>query len=75
MTPPHIEAAARAHTRLTMFYAIIELAEGGTMPGGGSESANKTVARIVKLCKEEAQRQLIIYDTSRAAIRALSVEG
>lgn len=59
-----------AHVRLNVFYAVIGLLEGGTMPGG-SNSANATAEKIIAMCKGEAQKQLRIHDRALRDIEAM----
>jgi len=52
--------AVEAHTNLNIFAVIVAILEGGCIYGGGT--AQTTVSKIVKLCQQEQQRQLRIYD-------------
>ena len=61
---------SNAHVRLNMFYAVIELLEGGTLPGG-SGSAGHSAERIITICKAEAQKQLRIHDAALEKMRGL----
>jgi hypothetical protein len=60
--------AAKAHTNLNTFESVIALLEGGTIYTVGGQSAYRTVTKIIKLCKDEQQRQLSIYDSAMSAI-------
>jgi hypothetical protein len=57
-----VHDAANAHTRLSTFYAVIELLEG-IMPGGCGR-ANRTASSIIQQCKAAAQVQLEKYDAA-----------
>lgn len=61
-------AAAKAHTNLTTFECIVALLEGGTVYNNG-KSAQRTASRIIKLCKDEEQRQLKLYDAALEALK------
>lgn len=63
------DAAADAKVRLYTFAAVVALLEGGTLPGG-SKSAYTTANKIIKLCKDEQQRQLREWD--RLAQRSIA---
>lgn len=56
------EEAAHAHTTLNIFAAIVKILEGGTVY---NQSGQRTAARIIAICEQEQQRQLIIYDRER----------
>jgi hypothetical protein len=58
-----IKSAARAHSNLSMFYAVIALLEGGGIYGHVPAAQ-----RIIKICKAEAGRQLAAYDRAVARI-------
>lgn len=55
-----IELAAQAHTNLNIFAAVVGLLESGTIYPVGT--ASNSAQKIVKLCAQEQQRQLHIYD-------------
>ena len=59
MKSPAVEAAAEAHTTLVVFAIIVDILEGSKIYG---EHANRTASHIIKLCKDEQQAQLDIYD-------------
>lgn len=59
----HASAAARAHTNLNTFGAVVAILEGGCVYG-----PNATADMIIKLCKAEQHKQLRIYDRHVAAI-------
>lgn len=58
-----IGTAAKAHTNLTMFYAIIALAESGGFYGHHSETG-----QIIKTAKRGAARCLREYDRAVAQV-------
>jgi hypothetical protein len=60
------EKAAKAHTDLNTFGAIISILEGGHLYGIGSD---KTVQQIIRLCKRECQRCLRVYDQNIATLK------
>lgn len=61
-----VKRAAQAHTNLTMFHAIIRLAESGCFYGPHPE-----LNQIITIAKRAAGRQLAIYDTAgRQALEA-----
>lgn len=66
------DAAADAKVRLYTFAAVVALLEGGTLPGG-SKSAYATANKIIKLCKDEQQRQLCEWNrlSERAAKKSI----
>lgn len=55
-----VDEAARAHSNLNTFGAIIAILEGGCVYGGGTEAA--TAQKIIALCRAEQQRQLSRFD-------------
>lgn len=57
------QKAARHHTTLSTFYAVIALMEGGLIY---DPAANSTSEKIIKLCRQEAGRQLKKYDAALA---------
>lgn len=59
---PVVEAA-RAHTNLNTFAAIVAILEGGCVYGPESQ---KAASRIIALCKAEQGRCLARYDRARA---------
>jgi len=59
------KSAAKAHTRLNCFASLVAILEGGCLPGG-SRTADATAEKIIKLCKQEQQRQLRLFDTLSA---------
>ena len=60
-----VEAATRAQTNLYTFYSVIGALENGTIRGS---SAQKAADRIIRMCKDQSQRELEIYDKHMAAI-------
>jgi len=61
----HIREAARAHTNLTVFGAVVAILEGGCIYGD-----NATANRIIKACNDEMRRQLHVFDKHTAAAQA-----
>lgn len=57
-----IKAAARAHTDLNVFHAIIKLLEGGLISSESYPNAD----RIITICKKEAAKCLQRYDKALA---------
>lgn len=55
----HAKHASYAHTTLCIFGTIEGILEQNNIR---SHSAHKTAEKIIKLCREEQQRQLTIYD-------------
>lgn len=60
----NVQAAMDAHTNLTIFAAVVEILEGGTIKGD-IPATNK----IIAICKAEQGRQLRLMD------KALTKEG
>lgn len=60
-----VKRAAEAQCNLNTFYAVIGVLENGTIRGEHSQPAAQ---RIIKICKEQAQRELDRYDRQLAAI-------
>lgn len=60
----HAKEAARAHTDLNIFYAVITLLESGLT----SSAAKADERAIIKRCKSAAQKCLNRYDRNFAAI-------
>ena len=60
------KAAARAHCDLNIFYAVIALMEGSFV----SSECFGAEARIVAICKAEAQKCLHRYDRALARLPA-----
>ena len=52
---------AKAHTRLNAFAAVVSILEGGCLPSG-CHSADNAARKIIRICKDEQQRQLVRYD-------------
>lgn len=52
--------AVEAHTNLNTFAVVVSVLEGGCLYG--SRTADITAQKIIKLCQDEMQRQLRIYD-------------
>lgn len=63
----YLNDAADAHTNLAMFYAIIALAESGCFIGS---TPHADLARIIKICRTAAQKQLRLFDKNAAALSA-----
>lgn len=63
----HAKAAADHLVCLYTFGAVQAILEGGQLPGGNAIS---TAQKIIKLCKDEQQRQLRSHDRHIAAIKA-----
>lgn len=53
----HIREAARAHTNLNTFAAVVAVLEGGCVYGD-----NATARKIIALAQAEQRRQLRIHD-------------
>lgn len=66
----HIKAASQAHAHLNVFASVVGALENGTISGGGS--ADKTAMKIVKLCKEEMQKQLKLMDAAVEAAHGIT---
>lgn len=63
--------AANAHSNLNLFASIEALLEGGLLYGNSDASAGVTARKILKLCKAETSKQLVLYDKYLdAAVRA-----
>lgn len=60
-----VEKAAEAHTNLTMYHAIVTLAESGGFYGYQPE-----LAKIISVAKRAAQVQLRRYDEAASIIKA-----
>jgi hypothetical protein len=60
--------AAQHHSDLNVFHALVAILEGGTLY---SQSAHRAAGRIIRICNEERQKQLRLYD---AALRKAGVE-
>lgn len=56
-TNKNVQAAMYAHTNLTVFAAVVEILEGGTIKG-----EIPAVGKIIAICKAEQQRQLRLMD-------------
>lgn len=57
-----VERAARAHTNLTVFHAVIILLESSLLHG---DKAQADAAKIIRLCTSARQRQLEEYDDAK----------
>jgi hypothetical protein len=55
----NIVQAARAHTDLNIFAAVVAILEGGCIY---TAEAKGTVSKIINLCQVEQRRQLELYD-------------
>lgn len=66
---PLIDDAIRAKATLNVFYVVIDVLEGCTLPGGSPE-ATRTAQSIIKQCKEAALVQLEKYDAAVLKINA-----
>ena len=55
---------ARAHTDLTIFYAVIAMLEGGTL----GPDVNTDASRIIAACKRAAGRCLVRMDAANAKL-------
>jgi hypothetical protein len=53
--------AAQHHSDLNVFHAILAILEGGVVY---SQSGRVAAERIIKLCKEENQKQVRLYDNA-----------
>jgi hypothetical protein len=62
------DEAANAQTRLYTFGAIIELLEGGLLPGA-SRLYWPSARRILRICKAQQQKELARYDAAVATLR------
>ena len=56
-----VEKAAKSHTDLSIFVAIVKILEGGCIY---TASGQRMASRIIKLCEAESTRQLRIYDAA-----------
>lgn len=56
----HAKKAAQAHSNLNIYHAVIALMEGGLLYDG----RHKTADKIVALCKQQASKELQIYDAA-----------
>lgn len=63
------DEAADAQTRLYTFGAIIELLEGGLLPGP-SRLYWPSARRIIHIAKAQQQKELTRYDAAVAKLRA-----
>ena len=61
MTVNHTKEAANAQTALYVMAAVEGLLECGTVEGG-REGAQSSASKIIKICRNEMQRQLKRYD-------------
>lgn len=64
-TRERVEAAARAHTNLTMWGAVIALLESGLMYEGVSHA---TVQRVIAIAQRQQRRHLDQYDAALAKV-------
>lgn len=55
--------AARAHSNLNAFAIVMGIMEGGTIYGD-----NAAARKIIRICRDEQQRQLRAYDRAAAAV-------
>lgn len=69
MSEKHVKAAADHAATLNAFAAVIALLEGGTV---WSPTAHRAQSQIIRICKDETQRQLKLYD---AAVKKASEKG
>lgn len=53
--------AAQHHTDLNIFHTLRAILEGGVVY---SQSGRRTAERIIKICDEESQRQVRLYDSA-----------
>ena len=60
----YAKEAARAHTDLNIFHAVINLMDGGFV----SAPAGPDAQRIVRLCRDAAERCLRRYDAALAKL-------
>lgn len=56
-----VQIAARAHSNLNAFAIIRDMLESGAIYSN-SRTAQTSVMRIVRICDDEIQRQLRLYD-------------
>jgi hypothetical protein len=61
----HANDAAQAHTNLTMFHAVMQLMEGGVLYGASPQGS---AAKIIRICKDEAAKQLRLFDAAMAKV-------
>lgn len=62
--------AAQAHTHLCIFGSIIAILEGGAIRGH-----IKSAEKIIKICLQEQQRQLRIYDKALSKLTGGKFDG
>lgn len=67
------DEAGEAKTRLFIFGAIIELLEGGLLPGA-SRLYWPAARRILKICKDHQLKELARYDAAVAKLRAATAK-
>jgi hypothetical protein len=60
------EVAAEHHSTLSVFAAVTELMEGALVY---DPAAYATAQRIIRLCRQERQRQLKKYDAAIAKLK------
>lgn len=60
--PDHVQDAAKAHTDLNVFYAVIAIMEGGLLSSDSYGDAH----RIVTICKSAGGKALARFDKARA---------
>jgi hypothetical protein len=64
-----INEAANALCRLQTFSIVVNVLEGGTLPGGGDRS-HAAANKIINICKAQIQKELRKYDASVASALA-----
>ncbi|MET4197316.1 chorismate mutase [Bradyrhizobium sp. LA8.1] len=61
----YVKEVADAHTNLNVFASIVSVLEGGHLYGCHSD---RTVQRIIEICKAEQYRCLKRFDRARIAL-------
>jgi hypothetical protein len=64
-----LSRAIAAHTDLVVFATIADTLEGGHLY---DPKSNAAAARIIKICRAEAQRHLRVLDQAEAEINAMT---
>lgn len=65
----HINEACKARAHLHVFDSVVGALESGSISGCGS--AEKTAQKIIKLCKVEMQKQLVLMDKAIEAAHGI----
>lgn len=67
----HVRIAARAHSDLNIFYAVIAIMEGGCVYG--SPGSQQAADQIIQICKCVVQRNLRTHDDAVDAAGRLAL--